>query len=611
MNGSAPVPVAKPSTPWQPATPPPVHAAQPKSQTNTASWKPVSINQTPSPSPSKSNSPNSMNGHKPLKNNPSFTDLMIDSPNQRRKMLPAVPTSKPEIMIRTPEEKSNFNFTWDDESIVETRRSLPTNIQSGHEFSIHDDEHRQPDVIVEMKPCATPDLHSIRPEDQSNDQNDTASICSFNSEVHDPSYHSPQSMADFPKSPVPTNHSPQSSVISDRQMTPSAGLLAAAFKTGAIPKLKEVNEPVVKNGTMPKTAQNSVQKEKELLFQDQQRQRQQKQQQERELQQQEREFQQQKLDEQKKQQQLSVQLQTASPKTQNSRKVHFSQLEAERQQLSSNNYNKSAAAFQHNFNQETAATCHTPITKSNSLPTPITNLPPSNSISASIPMSLSGRKVATPKFRAAAPRQQAWTPGGENHQKSSSSIGACESLSANLSQNPSSERAAAAPSRWVPGNKPVPPLKIDSFPSSNSLIMDNLNATYSEEKSAYPPQATHQKRHQSLPSTPPHNGHTHSQSFTLPPQQRSPSSHKTPPPTPTKPKSWIPGMKADPNQFNVTKTYKTGPPPPPKKTSFASSDLIAGPQAMTQKFETGTTPQPYTPVMPFTFSHNLNNSHIM
>jgi len=99
---------------------------------------------------------------------------------------------------------------------------------------------------------------------------------------------------------------------SAQQMTPSAGLMAAAFKAGVVPKLREVDQPVVKCGSMPKAvsnvAQNSVQKEKELLFQEQQRQRQQKQQEEREMQQQ-------KLDEQRQQRHLEEerQKQMAAP----------------------------------------------------------------------------------------------------------------------------------------------------------------------------------------------------------------------------------------------------------------------------------------------------------
>ena len=60
---------------------------------------------------------------------------------------------------------------------------------------------------------------------------------------------------------------------------------------------------------------------------------------------------------------------------------------------------------------------------------------------------------------------------------------------------------------------------------------------------------------------------------------------KTPPPTPTKP-IWYPGMRADPMQFSGRKMqYKTGPPPPAPKVGVASSDILAGPSRLVDKFE--------------------------
>ena len=75
--------------------------------------------------------------------------------------------------------------------------------------------------------------------------------------------------------------------MDDRQMTASAGLIASAFKTGMVPSLKKVDQPVVKNHGVPQSQkpQNSVQREKEMIFQEEQRQRLEKQKLEREAEQ--------------------------------------------------------------------------------------------------------------------------------------------------------------------------------------------------------------------------------------------------------------------------------------------------------------------------------------
>ena len=148
--------------------------------------------------------------------------------------------------------------------------------------------------------------------------------------------------------------------------------------------------------------------------------------------------------------------------------------------------------------------------------------------------------------------------------------------------------------RWTPG-QPVKPVNVQvpdvPCPSTMSLVDRNLNATYDPPPQPY--QLT-QKRN-SLPNTPSYQpaSPTHSQMHQF--QQKA--KQKTPPPTPTKPsKPWFPGMKASPDQFNAKKTYNTQPPAPPKKTSFATTDLLRGPQAMTSKFQNGNQPAEYVPV---------------
>jgi hypothetical protein len=45
-------------------------------------------------------------------------------------------------------------------------------------------------------------------------------------------------------------------------------------------------------------------------------------------------------------------------------------------------------------------------------------------------------------------------------------------------------------------------------------------------------------------------------------------------------------MRADPMQFSGRKNqYKTGPPPPAPKVGVASSDILAGPSRLADKFE--------------------------
>ena len=246
------------------------------------------------------------------------------------------------------------------------------------------------------------------------------------------------------------------------------------------------------------------------------------------------------------------------------------------------NYNKSAAGFQASSVQPSASMA-APSTVATPQFKPVPNVQ-----SSSLPnISIGSKKVATPKFRAVAPAQS-WSP----LQDSSPAVGASEALSANLN-SPSPPTATAAPMRWTPSKtSTLPPLEI---PSSNSLVMDNLNATYNmpTAPTTEGPVVELRQRNNSLPNGPMYNGMHKS----LPPSSpRISPPKKSPPPTPTKPKTWFPGMKPDPNQFNAKKQFKTGPPPSPKKTTFGCQDIIAGPAAMSQKFEHGNTPQQYTPV---------------
>ena len=262
------------------------------------------------------------------------------------------------------------------------------------------------------------------------------------------------------------------------------------------------------------------------------------------------------------------------------KKVHFSQVEAERQQLSSSNYNKSASGF----------------TASSFAEVPKPSLPPQPTLPTlpTLPSNVSSHKVATPKFRAMAPRQQSWTPG--------TSTLAANDVSRNLSDDLNQKQAAAqsngnarqpaAVARWTPSQTaPVAPLNIDDY-SSNSLVMDNLNATYTLESNYSPP--TLKRRNQSLPNIQTSPGPDRMCHLQQKAKQKTPP--PTPPGKPTAAHMWFPGMKPDPNQFNVQKKFKTAPPAPPKKTSFATTDLLAGPSAMCQKFEVGNIPQQFTPV---------------
>ena len=225
----------------------------------------------------------------------------------------------------------------------------PTDVSQMARYSPDEDSSRQPDVIVDMKPspvpplrpCATPDLQCIRPEDQSHDHNDTASICSFNSSVVDNSYSS--NMTKTPDPTSVTNEAQSDFALnfaapptSDQQMTPSANLMANAFNLGSVPKLKKVPQPVVKNGSMPKPAQNSVQKQKEILFEEQKKQREEKLRHERMMQQEKIEREQQEQQRiREEQQRIANEPKPLCGKMQSSRKVHFSPQEAQRQQLAS------------------------------------------------------------------------------------------------------------------------------------------------------------------------------------------------------------------------------------------------------------------------------------
>ena len=113
-------------------------------------------------------------------------------------------------------------------------------------------------------------------------------------------------------------------------------------------------------------------------------------------------------------------------------RVHFSKADAERKELSSSNYNRPAAAFKPQqfsqptqFNPQPSQFNPQPPQYNSNTPTqfspdrstavfsPVSNQSPVPPFSPpNLPLSpRSTRKVATPKFNAAA-RTQAWTPGG-------------------------------------------------------------------------------------------------------------------------------------------------------------------------------------------------------
>jgi len=139
--------------------------------------------------------------------------------------------------------------------------------------------------------------------------------------------------------------------------------------------------------------------------------------------------------------------------------------------MSSSNYNKFATGFQI------------------SLPEPVKPAPPpvapvqqvSQVSKLSGPIAFGARKVATPKFRAVAP-SQSWSPGGGAPPKAS--FNAADSLSADLSTSQNSQPTRrATPPRWQPAKGAAP---VKELPSCNSLVMDNLNATYSIDSPSPP-----------------------------------------------------------------------------------------------------------------------------
>ena len=218
-------------------------------------------------------------------------------------------------------------------------------------------------------------------------EDDTASVASFASTLENVETQEMPSQAAPMAPPAPAappalgeqaqfnfqpNEKDETNAIS---ATPTAMLFSAAFKNP--PKLKHVPQPVVKNSMVDQNANqpagapsapaltswqppqqpavqqpvapkmNSVQAEKERIFQEQRRQEQE------ELDRQRHEEEQRRLEEQKQQAkftQPSPQMggathQSVPPKRDSTKKVHFSETDLERRNLSAANYNKPATGF--------------------------------------------------------------------------------------------------------------------------------------------------------------------------------------------------------------------------------------------------------------------------
>ena len=218
-------------------------------------------------------------------------------------------------------------------------------------------------------------------------EDDTASVASFASTLENVETQEMPSQAAPMAPPAPAappalgeqaqfnfqpNEKDETNAIS---ATPTAMLFSAAFKNP--PKLKHVPQPVVKNSMVDQNANqpagapsapaltswqppqqpavqqpvapkmNSVQAEKERIFQEQRRQEQE------ELDRQRHEEEQRRLEEQKQQAkftQPSPQMggathQSIPPKRDSTKKVHFSETDLERRNLSAANYNKPATGF--------------------------------------------------------------------------------------------------------------------------------------------------------------------------------------------------------------------------------------------------------------------------
>jgi hypothetical protein len=134
--------------------------------------------------------------------------------------------------------------------------------------------------------------------------------------------------------------------------------------------------------------------------------------------------------------------------------VHFSEAEGLRQQQGPLSYNKAATGF-----------------RANSLP--------------ETPAKPVGRPVNVPQTsRSAAPRPKFMAKSTNSKPMdswSSHSIGNGEvpQIAAAEVHKPATASQKPQQNRWQPSVKPnVPPLKIPDYPSGNSIVMDNLDATY-------------------------------------------------------------------------------------------------------------------------------------
>ena len=483
-----------------------------------------------------------------------------------------VPT---EITVRTPETKA-FDVNWDS-----APRSVTSPMSNGHMGSVEsldDSKSRQPDLVIDFDTSQST-LTPIQPSNVNSQQEDQESVVSFVSSI-DVSQSMQQEEAELGEQ-VQFNFQPSDSVQST-SATPTANIFAQAFKNP--PKLKHVAPPTVKNSALdgqqqqqqPPAARNSVQAEKERIFEEQQR--------ERERQERERQERERLEREEKERQRNEQQVQTftmsqppqknQSPPTQ-TKKVHFSEVDLERRQLAASNYNKPASGF-----KPTPQAPPQPVQSAQSTFTP--PAPISKPVAKTAPPATSRNvtQVARPKFRASANPVSSWNSGSNTTSAANLTAGLDKQLSETSTKTTPFQTKKWSPTQPVEVKKieisdlpspqsmqmykpPAPrvsPPKPSYSPNhtGNSLVMDNLNSQMGYSNgNGYSNGAGYS------------NGNGYSNGYQQqkrisPPGQVSIyfdtayllNLLKTPPPPPAKPqKAWIPGMRADPNQFNIGKVF--------------------------------------------------------
>ena len=366
---------------------------------------------------------------------------------------------------------------------------------------------RQPDLVIDFDTShSTLTNPSFNHHDEQ--QEDRASVVSFVSSV-DVSGAAPTdpSEAVHEGDQIKFGFQPSDSVQST-SATPTANLFANLFQNP--PKLKHVTPPTVKNAALDSAVaaapRNSVQAEKERIFEEQARQereRQERERQEREQQereQREREYQQQQQLhlQQQQQQQQQQHAQSMSPPSQ-AKKVHFSEVDLGRRQLAASNYNKPASGFKPTPPPPPAPQLEH--RHMNSAPAPIAtqshSFTPPTPISKPTPPPPTPRQVtqvARPKFRATNAPARSWNTDTTTTSATSLTAG-------QLDKQLNSSETLARPfqtKKWSP-SQPVEKKQIDvsDLPTPQSMQMYK------------PPSPRASMTKPTPPTPPPFNQHNH------------------------------------------------------------------------------------------------------